>query len=181
LLNAMRKNINGRLLWYVCCGPDFPNTFIRSPLIESRIIGILTAFLNFDGFLRWNYTVWPEKPREKLSYRFPLWPSGDTNFVYPANDGRPLLSLRYKNLKRGIEDFELIHMLKAVHSDAEKILCQVWNRLLKIKDIRDFHFEKGRKREELYSLDYKDYQWVKSLLLNEISSKLQKDKMKHDK
>nr|MDD6335790.1 DUF4091 domain-containing protein [bacterium] len=96
--------------WYVCCGPDHPNTFIKSHLLEARFIGILTAYLGLDGFLRWNYTVWPDKPREQIAYGD--WPAGDTNFVYPAANGYPLLSLRWKALRRGIDDYGLLMRLK---------------------------------------------------------------------
>ena len=111
-LGELRKLVPGRFLWYVCCGPEWPNTFLRSPLIESRLIPVLTFFMGCNGFLRWNYTVWPEKPRERLSFRAPFWPAGDTNFVYPGNFGGPLLSLRYKLLLKGIQDFELLWMVK---------------------------------------------------------------------
>jgi hypothetical protein len=50
----MRPDIPGKLLFYVCCGPDKPNTFIKSPAIESRLIPWLVEKLDYDGFLRWN-------------------------------------------------------------------------------------------------------------------------------
>ncbi len=165
LLKQLKDSIRGRLMWYVCCWPPIPNTFISSPLLESRLIGILTAYMDLDGFLRWNYTVWPERPRERISYRYPNWKAGDTNFVYPGNDGRPLLTLRYKNFKRGIEDFELINMVKKLYLDSCKRLEKIWDRLLYSKDITDFHPSRGKKAEELYSLDYEDYKCVRAMLL----------------
>lgn len=169
LLKEIKDSIQGRLLWYVCCWPEIPNTFIKSPLLESRIIGSLTAFMNFDGFLRWNYTVWPENPREKISYLFPGWKAGDTNFVYPANDGRPLLTLRYKNLKRGIGDFELITKVRQTCEDAEDILEKVWTLILKERDIKQFHPKQGKRGCELYSLDYEDYQKAKEIMIDALS------------
>lgn len=169
-LQSIKNEIQGRLLWYVCCWPPLPNTFISSPLLESRLIGLLTAFMDFDGFLRWNYTVWPQKPRERISYRYPNWKAGDTNFVYPAWDGRPLLTLRYKNLKRGIDDYELIHMLKAVHPQPKTILETIWARILRTKDIKAFHPYMAKKPQDLYSLDYDDYAFIKTLILDEIQS-----------
>lgn len=96
-----------RFLWYVCCGPDHPNTFLCSPLTESYLIGVLTSYFRLDGFLRWNYTVWPDDPRHDLRFRVG-WPTGDVNFVYPANNGSPLLSLRYYALRRAIQLYELL-------------------------------------------------------------------------
>ena len=168
-LNVLRDRINGRLLWYVCCFPDMPNTFIRSPLLESRFIGLFTAYMGFDGFLRWNYTVWPENPRQRIAYWHPMWKAGDMNFVYPAQDGRPLLTLRYKNLKRGIEDFELIQRLKESHKNSEAVLDSIWSKLLKTTDISDFDPSKEKKADELYSLNYEDYQWVRETLLDELA------------
>lgn len=107
------KNPQKQVSWYVCCGPHFPNTFLQSHLLESRLIGIMTSLFELDGFLRWNYTVWPENPRKDLKFRSGSWFTGDMNFVYPGNSGHPLLSLRYKSLLRGIEDFELMTMAKA--------------------------------------------------------------------
>lgn len=165
----IRDSIKGKLAWYVCCEPGYPNTFIASPLLEARLIGWLTAFLGFDGFLRWNYTVWPEKPRERISYNYPLWPAGDTNFVYPANNGAPLLTLRYKNLKRGVEDFELIRLLREKGGGA--MLENIWSRIIKEKDIRKF-YEAGRSPEQLYSLEYDDYAKARELLLKALEEKL---------
>jgi len=155
LLRELKNKVSGRILWYVCCWPPYPNTFISSPLVESRLIGILTAFMGFDGFLRWNYTVWPENPRERISYRFPHWKAGDTNFVYPGKDGRPILTLRYKNLKRGIEDYELLMMLRKICGESE--LEFLWDKILKTKDIKAFHPTSGKTPRDLYSLDSKDY------------------------
>lgn len=170
LLEKMRSNIKGRLSWYVCWKPDYPNTLIKSPLVESRLVGLLTAYMNFDGFLRWNYTVWPENPRERISYRYPVWKAGDTHFVYPAWNGKPLLTLRYKNLKRGIEDFELIQMIKKNHPDSDKILQKVWEKVIKFKDISNLYAQQGNDVSKLYSLNYSDYQDVKELLLTELES-----------
>ncbi|MFO7637426.1 MAG: DUF4091 domain-containing protein [Clostridia bacterium] len=108
LIREMAEDPRKRISWYVCCTPPAPNTFLRSPLYESRFICLYTLFMGLKGFLRWNYTAWPENPRDDLSFRFPDWSAGDMNFVYPSCNGTPLLSLRYMALKRGIEDYVLI-------------------------------------------------------------------------
>jgi len=169
ILKELKSKVAGRILWYVCCWPPYPNTFISSPLVESRLIGILTAFMGLDGFLRWNYTVWPEDPRSRISYRFPHWKAGDTNFVYPGKDGRPILTLRYKNLKRGIEDYELLMMFKEEYG--EKRLESLWDKILKTKDIRAFHISSGKSPNELYSLDGRDYYEFRTALLEALEKK----------
>lgn len=169
-ITAIKSKIKGRLAWYVCCEPSYPNTFIASPLLEARFIGWLTAFLNFEGFLRWNYTAWPENPRERISYNYPLWFAGDTNFVYPANNGTPLLTLRYKSLKRGVEDFELIRMLEERFGNCKGILEKVWGLIFKVKDIKQFYCQ-GVDRTDLYSVEYADYAKAKEILLNALDGK----------
>jgi len=165
-----RKKLNGRLSFYVCCGPDKPNTFISSPLLECRLMGILAAFMEFDGLLRWNYTVWPENPRERISYKYPVWKAGDTNFVYPSNNGRPLLTLRYKNLKRGIEDFELIRRVKMSCPDYKELLGRIKDTIFRCQDWTQYPPGKKRSAEELYSLDYNDYRVARRMLLEALIS-----------
>ncbi len=101
-----------RYLWYVCCGPEHPNMFVRSPLSESYLIGILTSYFRLNGFLRWDYTVWTEDPRSNLNFR-PNWAAGDMNYVYPGYNGKPLLSLRYFALRRGIQFYELLETYRS--------------------------------------------------------------------
>ncbi len=170
LICDMKKKTDAKFHWYVCCGPNYPNTFIRSHLLESRFIGYLTSYMNFDGFLRWNYTVWPEKPREKLRYKSPNWKAGDMNFVYPSNDGRPILTVRYKNLKRGIEEFELIRILKEKHPNADIILEGIWDKVIKIRDVRKFYEAKGMEAGDILNLEHDDYEDVRRRIFDEIEN-----------
>jgi hypothetical protein len=100
-----------RFLYYICCGPSFPNSFVTSPLIELEYLPVLASAAGFDGMLRWSYNIWPDRPREDARYR--SWRVGDTHLVYPQADGSPLLTLRWKELKRGIELYEILEELKA--------------------------------------------------------------------
>ncbi|UWE02384.1 DUF4091 domain-containing protein [Laceyella sacchari] len=150
-----KPQIPGKLLYYVCCHPDFPNTFIGSPPVECRLIPWLAEKWKLDGFLRWNYTVWPERPLEKLSYRAPVWKAGDMNFVYPGATGKPLLSLRYKWLQRGIRDYELMQLLK--ESGQSDQVERALNRVFLFQDASEFCPEAKKRRAELYSLNPADY------------------------
>lgn len=154
-LMQVRSEAKGRMLYYVCCVPDKPNTFISSPAIESRVIPWLAERLRMDGFLRWNYTVWPDDPLEKLSYRPSLWKAGDTNFVYPGKMGRPLLSLRYKWLQRGIRDFEYMQLLK--RSGLEGLVEQALERVFKFDHPAELCPGSGKTAEQLYSFNPQDY------------------------
>lgn len=152
------ESARGRRLWYVCCG-NRPDSCIRAPLTDTRLIGWMTAFLDLQGLLRWNFTAWPEKPRENIRWNYPNWPAGETNFVYPGNDGRPLLTLRYKGLQRAVRDYELIMMLKRVDADADGFLESLFDRLT---DGRLSYIHKslpqGQALASCFSLRYEDYE-----------------------
>jgi hypothetical protein len=165
-----RSMISGRLLYYVCCWPPYPNTFIRSPLCESRLLPLLAAWLGLDGFLRWNYTVWPEAPRERIVYRPGEWPAGDTCFVYPSRGGAPLLSLRYFALKRGVEDYELARMAAELPGGGEA-LGRVWDLLVRRGDIREWEYREGLDPSALYSPDWRDYETARLILLKALEQK----------
>lgn len=166
-LQRIRRELTGkRFLWYVCCVPDHPNTFLRSDLCETRLIGMLTRHMGFEGFLRWNYTVWPADPRRDI--RYGAFAAGDTNFVYPAADGRPLLSLRYQLLLRAIEDFELLRCMdaKGLSKEADAIACSV----LRQTDVRRyFHGEEAVPLDEICSTDYRDYERARRAMLESLS------------
>ena len=91
---------------YVCCTDKFPNTFTFSPPAEGVFIGWYSIAADFDGFLRWSYNSWTEKPLEDS--RFRAWPAGDTYIVYPDNR----TSIRFETLREGIQDAEKIRVLR---------------------------------------------------------------------
>lgn len=96
--------------YYVCCGPAFPNTFLFSPLVESRMLPLLSVQGGFDGFLRWSYNDWPDDPFKHPEWG--TWPTGDVMFVYPGKNG-PVSSLRWEQLREGICDYELAMIASA--------------------------------------------------------------------
>lgn len=102
-----RKSVGYISTHYVCCTDKFPNTFTFSPPAEGVFIGWYTIAANFDGFLRWSYNSWTEKPLQDS--RFRAWPAGDTYIVYPNNRS----SIRFETLREGIQDAEKIRILRA--------------------------------------------------------------------
>lgn len=149
-----------RFLWYVCTGSITPNTFLRSHLTECRMIGSITSAFRLDGFLRWNYTIWPEDPRRDI--RASRWEAGDTNFVYPAHNGGVLLSLRYKNLQRGLADHELLETVRDRYGDqvADGL---VWG-LLRVPDAFTY-YSLSRTQAELFTRDWEELNAYKAKLL----------------
>ena len=156
LTHYREKYPEKRFLWYVCTGCIVPNTFLRSPLTESRMIGTITSAFRFDGFLRWNYTVWPNDPRREI--RESRWEAGDTNFVYPANNGDVLLSLRYKNLQRGLADHEIFETVRERHGDAAA--DALIGKLLFVSDAHTY-YSLSRTNVPLFSYDWEVFNSVK--------------------
>jgi hypothetical protein len=161
-LSELRSSIPGKLLYYVCCHPPQPNTFIGSPSLECRLIPWLAEKLGLDGFLRWNYTVWPDRPLEAISYRSTSWRAGDMNFVYPGRTGKPMLSLRYKWLQRGIRDYELMQVLKET-GRAEEVR-RIVDGVFYFDDPAALHPDQRKAATELYSLEPSDYDRLLALV-----------------
>jgi len=92
--------------FYVCCGPEWPNTFTYSPPAESTWLGWYAAAQGYSGFLRWAYNSWVEDPLQDT--RFVSWPAGDCFLVYPGARS----SIRFERLREGIQDYEKIQILK---------------------------------------------------------------------
>ena len=116
---ATEKSVDKMTTFYVCCGPEHPNTFLHSPLVESRMLPYLAAQGGYDGFLRWSYNDWTDDP-----YKHPEWghwPTGDTFFVYPGDNG-PVSSLRWEQLREGIQDYELALIASANIRTSEEMV-----------------------------------------------------------
>ena len=111
LMNYKKASPDKRFLYYVCCCPEIPNTFLRSELVDGYYIGILAKYAKMDGFLRWSYTCWTDNPNK--DDRYGPFPAGDLGLVYPNPDGRPMLTLRWKTLHRGIKFFALLNAAEA--------------------------------------------------------------------
>lgn len=163
----INKELKGRLYYYVCCGPERPNTFLCSPIIESRLLSWISWYMNLDGFLRWNFTVWPNKPFDEDSYHHQGFPAGDTTFVYPGKDGFPVFTLRYMNLKRGIRDYEIFNRYEK-HIGSREIIMEKIRKVFKFNDICDMHPDARRNADELYSLNCEDYDCIIRNMLLEL-------------
>lgn len=107
LLNN-RKGADKITVYYTCCGPAHPNNFTISPAIEARMLPWISAKHHLDGYLRWAYCSWPENVFESPVFKYII---GDEYQIYPGPHG-PISSIRWELLKDGIEDYELITMLR---------------------------------------------------------------------
>jgi hypothetical protein len=161
----------GKMCWYICCGPAFPNTFLRSPLVEGRLLGWMTYRLRLDGFLRWAFCLWPAKPYERLSWRAPFWNAGDMNFVLPGADGYPVETLRYEALRVGIQEYALLKLAEKRLSKAAMadLTAQIWKKLLHTDNVGDFARVNQLQPTDLYSLDPADYAAARKLVIEALA------------
>ena len=91
---------------YVCCAPQYPNTFMSSGPGEAFWLGAYPAMTGLDGFLRWAWNSWPQDPKGDATYGD--WLPGDTFLCYPG--GEP--SWRFLELRNGIIAAEKVRILK---------------------------------------------------------------------
>ena len=159
---AIKAHPDKRFLHYVCCEPDYPNMFLKSELVESYFLCIFASYHHFSGFLRWDYTVWNDHPRDNAIVG--TWNAGDSYFVYPSADGTPLLSLRWYALRRGIQFFVLMEEVKK--RGMQDVYDHALSLVLREKDPTKLiaHEEKT----DSISCDMADYEAVWEYLLSKL-------------
>jgi len=165
ILDKIKNKIKGKLTWYVCWFPNKLNHFISSPLIESRLTGWYSYYMGLNGFLRWDYALWTSKPFDNISYKYPRWKAGDMFFVYPGKDMKPIRSIRWENLRFGIQDQEILKMAenKIGRGKIDILLMEVLGDKENMKTLEEFSVEMD------YSLDYKRYMKIKNQLIEVIT------------
>ncbi len=149
-----------RFLYYVCCCPEIPNSFLRSELVDGYYIGILAAFAKMDGFLRWSYTCWTDDPNSDM--RYGPFPVGDLGYVYPSPDGYPISTLRLKTLIRGIRYFVLLK--EAEKRNLAEVLDKAYSLVLREREISKLY--SNWEREKIMSLSCDDYREFSALLMS---------------
>lgn len=141
-----------RILWYTCCVPYWPNSFLCKDLCETLFIGPITSFCRLDGFLRWSYTEWNDDPRHDVKYGD--FAAGDCFLVYPSAHGAPLLSLRWMAYRKTIWLYELLEQVRARFGDEE---ADGLIRLVLKNDHLDQYY-KSLQRDDVCSCDPEDYE-----------------------
>lgn len=94
--------------YYVCNMPNRPNSFLASPLGETRLLGALTSELKVGGMLRWAFNCWASDAQRDINYNPNFFPVGDMGLAYPLENGRLGGSLRLLALARAYEDYALL-------------------------------------------------------------------------
>ena len=114
-------------IWFYTCnmpGGRWLNRFLDSPLLNTRLLHWGNYRFNLTGYLHWGFNrPFPDQdPFEQTSYNAGL-PAGDTHIVYPYGD-RVLRSLRFMQMKCGVEDYEILRALSLSDKDAANKLCR---------------------------------------------------------
>lgn len=100
----------GNEMWFytvgIFQGGAVPNKTVDVPLIESRVMHWLNYRYSLRGYLHWGYNAWTDDPvNEPGKHR------GDGWHVYPKKDGL-LNSLRWEQMRNGIQDYECLWLLE---------------------------------------------------------------------
>lgn len=94
--------------YYVCNMPNRPNSFLASPLGETRLLGALASELKVGGMLRWAFNCWASDAQHDINYNPNFFPVGDMGLAYPLENGRLGSSLHLLALARAYEDYALL-------------------------------------------------------------------------
>lgn len=106
---AAERRKAGKITTFYTYGlPAHPNTLTYSPAVEARMLPWISAQRHLDGFLRWSYNSWTPDPFKQPVH---IFSQGDEYLVYPGENG-PMSSIRWEQLKEGIEDFDLVAQLR---------------------------------------------------------------------
>ena len=156
LLKDVKQKKGTRLLFYVCNIPkNAPNTVLHNELYESTALAAIGYLFGFDGFLRWAYTCWTERPLEDIRYNNTALPAGDVNFLYPAKSGGVLFSIRYFALRKMLQIYEMLHLLK--DRGREEAIGNALALILKNKDVSTYMKDDFCTNEGIFSEENKDY------------------------
>ncbi len=114
-------------IWFYTCnmpGGRWLNRFIDSPLLNTRLLHWGNYRFNLTGYLHWgfNHIRGDQDPYEQTSGNGGL-PAGDTHIVYPYGD-QVLRSLRFMQMKSGVEDYEILRALSLSDKDKANKLCR---------------------------------------------------------
>jgi hypothetical protein len=113
--------------WYICISPPHPyaNWFVEYPALEARLIWWMTYQQRVPGFLYYLTNLRHSQSelmridgRNKTNWNPASWrtANGDGCFIYSGPDG-PISTIRFENLRDGIEDTELLFQLEKALAD----------------------------------------------------------------
>ncbi len=119
---AMRDEAGIELWHYTCMYPTglYPNRFLDFGLVKTRILHWINWRYRLTGYLHWGLNYWTEDPFHEDRLK-PEYPPGDSWIVYPGADG-PIDSIRWEQMREGIQDYELLLLLDARSKEAGRLV-----------------------------------------------------------
>ncbi|MCX7598776.1 MAG: DUF4091 domain-containing protein, partial [Armatimonadetes bacterium] len=111
---AEQERAKGRhIWWYVAfsCRHPYPNFWIDYPALDCRAVFWLTWKHRIECFLYWSISNWWMVQDPLREQTFPN-ANGDGTLIYPGEDGRPIDTIRWENIREGLEDYEYFVLLR---------------------------------------------------------------------
>jgi len=111
----------GHEVWfYTCLFPTgrYLNRMIDYPLLKVRLLHWLNYRYGLAGYLHWGGNYWTPEPvndtQPVIDANTELLPGGDAFIVYPDRERKSVFSsIRLEAMREGIEDYELLQLLRA--------------------------------------------------------------------
>jgi hypothetical protein len=150
---------SGHEVWfYTCLFPNqrYLNRLMDYPLLKVRLLHWLNFRYGFTGFLHWGWNYWSPEPindtQPVIDNNTELLPSGDAFIVYPDPAHKSVFSsIRLEAMREGIEDYELLRVLKEKNpAEAERLVNQAIRSFTDyVRDVPGF---RGTERQLLEAL-----------------------------
>jgi hypothetical protein len=117
-----KRQSEGNELWYYMAmsTTTYPNRFIDSPLIETRILHWLNYRFGITGYLHWGYNQWASDD-PYMETGLTQHGIGSDCLVYPKKDGI-VNSIRLEQERNSLSDFEYFWILEQQISQFKKEL-----------------------------------------------------------
>ena len=157
-----RRAAGDRIWVYTCLSPGGPwlNRLLDQERLRPVYLGWSLAKYDLAGFLHWGFNHYRSgvDPYEKSCVEFPkapkFLPAGDSHVVYPGKNG-PLSSVRFEAHRIGMEDAELLLMLREyLREDMDELV----NRVLRgyddyEKDVKSYRATRREMLDRLSTLE----------------------------
>ena len=119
-----REKKGEKVLIYTCLVPGgkWLNRTLDMERIRQVYFGWAGSKYNTFGYLHWGLNQYKANPFTQSVVKHPspaassnnYLPAGDTHIIYPGKNG-PLSSLRFESQRLGIEDYEILEILKSIN------------------------------------------------------------------
>ena len=119
-----REKEGEKILIYTCLVPGgkWLNRTLDMERIRQVYFGWAGSKYNTFGYLHWGLNQYKANPFTQSVVKHPspaassnnYLPAGDTHIIYPGENG-PLSSIRFESHRLGIEDYEILEILKSIN------------------------------------------------------------------